>query len=115
MTDNIEHLMLEQFRRVRDDIQKLAVATNCIHTQQLADRLTLRSIQTSLDGNSDLLTALTARVARIERRLELSGDPAPFGLAGESSPFEPRRRSAADKDNRPALGDGTCMRRKLHA
>jgi hypothetical protein len=92
MADNIEHLMLEQFRRVREDIAKLTDAVHYIHKQQLSDRLLLRSLQTSLDANSDLLTGLTARVSRIERRLELSDDPMPTGLAEETHPFDPARR-----------------------
>jgi hypothetical protein len=91
MADTTNNLVLEQLRRLRDDVQKLTDIVNYMHNQQLSDRLTLRSIQTSLDGNNELLTGLTARVARIERRMELSDDPLPSGFAELQHPFDPPR------------------------
>jgi hypothetical protein len=92
MADTIEHLMLEQFRRVREDIRQLTEAVGYIHKQQLADRHGMRGMQLSLDSANELLTSLTGRVARIERRLELTDDPSPAGFADDSSPFEPRHQ-----------------------
>jgi hypothetical protein len=81
MADNIEHLMLEQFRRLGTKVERLLDAVKYIHNQQLADHHLIRSLQTSLDGSNELLTPLTARVAHIERRLKLTGDPVPTGLS----------------------------------
>ncbi len=92
MADSIEPLKLEQFRRVREEIRQLAEAVGYIHNQQLADRHGMRGMQLSLESAKDLLTSLTGRVARIERRLELSEDPIPAGFADVSSPFEPRQQ-----------------------
>ena len=80
MANNIEHLMLKQFRRLDAKVESVLEAVRYIHTQQLADRHTMRGMQVSLDGANELLSSLTARVGRIERRLDLATDPVPVGM-----------------------------------
>ena len=81
MTDKVEHLMLEQLRRLDAKADTILEAVQYIYKQQLADRHVIRGMQLSLDGTNDLLVSLSARVGRIERRLELSEDPVPAGLS----------------------------------
>jgi uncharacterized protein (DUF885 family) len=91
MADDQNNLVLEQLRRLRAQNDQILQAINYMHSQQVADRLLLRSLQSSLDGTNELLTGLTARTARIERRLELSDEPMPSGFAEERHPFDPPR------------------------
>jgi hypothetical protein len=85
MADNIDNLALEQWRKLREQSEQILDAVRYIHTQQLADRLSTRSLHVSLDNTNDLLMSLAGRVGRIEKRLELT-DQAAFPGFGERRP-----------------------------
>jgi uncharacterized protein (DUF885 family) len=91
MADDQNNLVLVQLRRLGAQNDQILQAINYTHSQQVADRLLLRSLQSSLDGTNELLTGLTARSARIERRLELSDDPLTSGFSELQHPFDPTR------------------------
>lgn len=86
MTDKIEHLMLEHFRRLRDDIAKVQTAIDGMRQDMQAERHHIRGLQLTSDVHADGLDDLRRRVDRIERRLELS-DP---GFSESSTAYEPR-------------------------
>lgn len=86
MTDKIEHLMLEQFRRLRDDIAKIQVSLDNLRQGMQATRHHTRGLELTSDVHSDDIDDLRRRVDRIERRLDLN-DP---GFSESPSPYEPR-------------------------
>jgi ribosomal protein S15P/S13E len=90
MPDNIEHLMLEQFRLIRDRLDIISVQITELYREMHAFRHHVRGNELDIDANKNLLAHLTGRVDRIERRLELSDDPQSAGLADPGSPYDPR-------------------------
>lgn len=80
MADNTDNLVLEQLRKLREQNDQILEAVRYVHTQQLADRLNIRSLQVSLDNTNELLMSLVGRVTRIEKRLELAEQSAPAGF-----------------------------------
>ncbi len=75
MTENTENLVLELLRQVRADITALRAdhgeRLNRIDIRLGAVEHTLGSLYSLSASDRDALTALTRRVERIERRLEL--------------------------------------------
>ena len=81
MAESVDNIVLEQLRKLQEQNDQILEAVRYVHTQQWADRHSLRGVRVSLDGASALLVSLVSRIGRIERRLELSDDPVPTGFA----------------------------------
>ena len=73
MADNIEHLMLEQFRQLRDHQERMMDELREIKTVLLATRFQQRSMELTQDAHGDGLDSVRRRLDHIERRLELVG------------------------------------------
>jgi len=74
MAENIEHLMLEQFRLIRSDIALLRDEVRGLKTEMVAVRMHVRGNELDVDTHRDSIAKLQSRVDRIERRLELVDD-----------------------------------------
>jgi hypothetical protein len=70
--DNISHLMLEQFRLIRTQIDRVYEEVRALKVDMLSLRHSGRSRDLILDQDHDDVAALKVRVDRIERRLELT-------------------------------------------
>jgi hypothetical protein len=70
--DNISHLMLEQFRLIRTQIDRVYEEVRALKVDVLSLRHSGRSRDLILDQDHDDVAALKVRVDRIERRLELT-------------------------------------------
>ena len=70
--DNISHLMLEQFRLIRTQIDRVYEEVRALKVDVLSLRHSGRSRDLILDQDHDDVAALKIRVDRIERRLELT-------------------------------------------
>lgn len=91
MADNIEHLMLEQFRHVRADIANMKEMIRELNREMHAFRHHVRGNELDIEANRNSLFGLQSRMERVERRLELSGDPVPPGLS------EPKTRYRSEE------------------
>lgn len=87
MTDKIEHLMLEQFRRLNEKVDAILLEIRQLKQSDLSTRHHLRGLELTDDAQRDGLEGLKLRVDRIERRLELSD---PGGFSDDTPPYEPR-------------------------
>jgi hypothetical protein len=70
--DNISHLMLEQFRLIRTQIDRVYEEVRALKVDVLSLRHSGRSRDRIWDQDHDDVAALKVRVDRIERRLELT-------------------------------------------
>jgi hypothetical protein len=70
--DNISHLMLEQFRLIWTQIDRVYEEVRALKVDVLSLRHSGRSRDLILDQDHDDVAALKVRVDRIERRLELT-------------------------------------------
>jgi hypothetical protein len=70
--DNISHLMLEQFRLIRAQLDRVYEEVRAVKVDVLSLRHSGRSRDLILDQDHDDVAALKVRVDRIERRLELT-------------------------------------------
>lgn len=86
--DKIEHLMLEQFRRLDAKVDRILEAMRVMHDDALSLRLHVRANTRDIDAQRDTLANLTLRLDRVERRLELSDGPT-AGLAEDRQPYDP--------------------------
>ncbi len=71
MADNIEHLMLEQFRQQRGLTERLFDEVREIKAMLLSSRFQQRGLELTTDALSDSLATVKTRLDRIERRLDL--------------------------------------------
>jgi hypothetical protein len=94
MADNIEHLMLEQFRKLREhqehmmgEIRELKIAVVALSHHK-------RGIEWAQEAHGEAIERLKGRLDRVERRLELSEtEPtSPTGLSEDGSPYQPPSR-----------------------
>lgn len=76
MADDIQHLMLEQFRRLSDKVDRVHEELREIKTVMLASRFQVRGVEMVNDANSDTIESLKRRMERVVRRLKLA-DSAP--------------------------------------
>jgi hypothetical protein len=70
--DNISHLMLEQFRLIRAQLDRVYGEVRAVKEDVLSLRHSGRSRDLIQDQDHDDVAALKVRVDRIERRLELT-------------------------------------------
>jgi hypothetical protein len=70
--DNISHLMLEQFRLIRTQIDRVYDEVRALKVDVLSLRHSGRSRDLILDQDHEDVAALKVRVDRIERRVELT-------------------------------------------
>lgn len=96
MADNIEHLMLEQFRRLDAKVDTMLDMIREMNVEMHAFRHHIRGNELDIDAHRNAIARLQSRVDRIERRLDLSeSDPtSPTGLSEDGAPYQPppRRR-----------------------
>jgi hypothetical protein len=71
MTDNTENLILEHLRAIRSTLSDYGERLNRIELRLATIEQTLGSLYALSGSDRETLTALTSRVERIERRLEL--------------------------------------------
>ena len=71
MTDNTENLILEHLRAIRSTLSNHGERLNRIELRLATIEQTLGSLYALSGSDRETLTALTSRVERIERRLEL--------------------------------------------
>jgi ubiquinone biosynthesis protein UbiJ len=72
MTDNVESLVLEQLRRLGQQVQSIADDIGDIKLRITATEEHLASMMMSIAGVNARMDKIDARVARIERRLDLT-------------------------------------------
>jgi chromosome segregation ATPase len=72
MSDSIEHLMLEQFRKLDDKVDRLTEMMREMNVEMHAFRHHVRGNELDIDANRTTVTRLQNRIERIERRLELA-------------------------------------------
>ena len=71
MTDNTENLILEHLRAIRSTLSDHGERLNRIELRLATIEQTLGSLYALSGSDRETLTALTRRIERIERRLEL--------------------------------------------
>ena len=71
MTDNTENLILEHLRAIRSTLSDHGERLNRIELRLATIEQTLGSLYALSGSDREAITALTRRVERIERRLEL--------------------------------------------
>ena len=71
MTDNTENLILEHLRAIRSTLSDYGERLNRIELRLATIEQTLGSLYALSGSDRETLTALTRRVERVERRLEL--------------------------------------------
>ena len=71
MTDNTENLILEHLRAIRSTLSDHGERLNRIELRSATIEQTLGSLYALSGSDRETLTALTRRVERVERRLEL--------------------------------------------
>ncbi len=72
MTDNIESLVLEQLRSIRATLADQGERLNRIELRLSAIEQTLGSLYALSGSDRETVGAITRRIERIEKRLELS-------------------------------------------
>ena len=77
MTDNIESLVLEHLRAIRATLSDHGERLNRIELRLAAIEQTLGSLYALSGSDRETVTALTRRVERIERRLDLRDEATP--------------------------------------
>jgi len=76
MTDDVESLVLEHLRAIRSTLNDHGDRLGRIELRLSAMEQTLGSLYALSGSDRETLSALTRRVERIERRLELADHPA---------------------------------------
>lgn len=76
MTDNVDNLVLEHLRAIRSLLGEHGDRLNRIELRLSAIEQTLGSLYALSGSDRETINAVTRRVERIERRLELSDHPA---------------------------------------
>ena len=71
MTDNVENLILEHLRAIRSTLSDHSERLNRIELRLATIEQTLGSLYALSGSDRETLTALTRRLERVERRLEL--------------------------------------------
>ena len=76
MTDDVESLVLEHLRAIRSTLNDHSDRLGRIELRLSAMEQTLGSLYALSGSDRETLSALTRRVERIERRLDLADHPA---------------------------------------
>jgi len=71
MTDNVENLILEHLRAIRSTLSDHSERLNRIELRLATIEQTLGSLYALSGSDRETLTALTRRLERVERRLEI--------------------------------------------
>jgi predicted nucleic acid-binding Zn-ribbon protein len=71
MADNIENLVLEHLRHIRNDMAELRLDVTDMKSRMSATEVALGHIATAMAGQSIRIDRIDERMARIERRFDL--------------------------------------------
>jgi hypothetical protein len=94
MSDNIEHLILEQLRQLREHQERMMGEIRELKMGFVSLNHHYRGVEWAQATHGEAIENVRKRLDRIERRLELSEpDPtSPTGLSESGTPYQPPPR-----------------------